>query len=172
MENMKEKFFEMDNVNYLYTGAQGPALKLSMLAMTEYFTNKSLGDKGRAKAEAVENHVKANIAKMIGAKEREIAFLGNASEGINSLVEALNIQLGENIILNDLEYASVYLPWSKRSKEKDIELRLVASKNGRVDYNDMLEQIDENTKLVAISHSSYINGFRHNMSKLREITKE
>lgn len=172
MNNYKELFFNLEDVTYLYTGAQAPALMDSTLALTRYLSDKSLGDKGREKASIVEQQVKKNIATMIGATEEEIAFLGNASEGINSLVEALNIQPGENIILNDLEYSSVYLPWTKRNIEGDIDLRLVKSKDGRVEHYDIVEQIDENTRLVAISHTSYINGFRHNMKMLRRITKE
>src|SRR5690625_2495397 len=143
MDSIKEKFFEMENVSYLYTGAQGPVLKSSMLALTNYVTDKSLGDRGREKAEAVEQRVKANLAKMIGAKEKEIAFLGNASEGINSLIEALHIQPGENIILNDLEYASVYLPWTKRHQDENIEIRIVQSVNGRVNHADIAANIDD-----------------------------
>lgn len=170
MEAYRERIIGLENTNYFYTGAESPSLKVNKEALTQYLIDKSTGELGRVRAAETEKQLKANFAKMINAKENEIAFAGNASEAINNIVDSMDIHPGSNIILNDLEYPSVVLPWLSLQKSKDIEIRLLKSENGEISVKQIENIIDEKTCLVAVSHVSYVNGYRHNLKFLKEIT--
>lgn len=159
-------------MTYLYTGAESPSLASNVDILTNYLRDKSLGEPGRIKASQIEIEAKKNIAKLINANYREIAFTGNASEALNIVAEALNVQPGDNVILNDLEYSSVVLPWVRLKKELGIEIKLINSKDGAIDPDIINKLIDKRTRLVTVSHVSYLNGFRHNLKILREFTKQ
>lgn len=172
MNDVKRLFLGLETVTHLYSGAESPLLKTSVDVLTQYVMDKSFGEAGRQRLFQMEKKLKENIAKLIDASPHEIAFAGNASEAINTLIRGLEIKRGDNVVLNDLEYASVYLPWLKLQKERDIEIRFIKSENGRIDPQRIEESIDERTCLVAISHVSYLNGFRHNLEVVRKITNE
>ena len=170
MEFYRDKILGIENMNYFYTGAESPSLKIAKEAMTQYLIDKSLGEIGRERASLVEKQLKSNFAKLINAKENEIAFSGNASEAINNIVNAMDIQPGTNVVLNDLEYPSVYLPWLSLKNRMDIELRFLKAVDGEISVEEIEKNIDEKTCLVAISHVSFLNGFRHNLKRLKELT--
>lgn len=170
MEFYRDKILGIENMNYFYTGAESPSLKIAKEAMTQYLIDKSLGEIGRERASLVEKQLKSNFAKLINAKENEIAFSGNASEAINNIVNAMHIQPGTNVVLNDLEYPSVYLPWLSLKNRMDIELRFLKAVDGEISVEEIEKNIDEKTCLVAISHVSFLNGFRHNLKRLKELT--
>lgn len=170
MEFYRDKILGIENMNYFYTGAESPSLKIAKEAMTQYLIDKSLGEIGRERASLVEKQLKSNFAKLINAKENEIAFSGNASEAINNIVNAMHIQPGTNVVLNDLEYPSVYLPWLSLKNRMDIELRFLKTVDGEISVEEIEKNIDEKTCLVAISHVSFLNGFRHNLKRLKELT--
>lgn len=170
MESYRDKILGIENMNYFYTGAESPPLKITEDAMTQYLIDKSLGEIGRERASNVEKQLKTNFAKLINAKENEIAFAGNASEAINNIVNAMHIKPGSNVVLNDLEYPSVYLPWLSLKNQMDIELRILKSVDGEISVEEIEKNIDEKTCLVAVSHVSFLNGFRHDLKKLKELT--
>lgn len=172
MNDLKKYFIGLDHVTYLYSGAESPSLASNVEMLTNYLRDKSLGEYGRKKANEIEMKAKKNIAQLINASYDEIAFTANASEAINTLVESLKIKPGDNVILNDLEYPSMVLPWIKLKNEMQIEIRLIHSQKRVVDPKKINELMDERTCLVAVSHVSYLNGFRHNLKVLREITKQ
>ncbi|MGM8213455.1 aminotransferase class V-fold PLP-dependent enzyme [Virgibacillus sp. W0430] len=170
MESYSNKFIGLEHTNYFYTGAESPALKENIEILKKYLLDKSEGELGRAKANKVENQLKTNIAAMIQAKENEISFSGNASESINNIVEAMDIEPGSNIIINDLEYPSVVLPLLSLQKRKRIEVILLKSVEGQIRVDEIESKINDKTCLVAISHVSYVNGYKHDLKQLKKIT--
>lgn len=172
INNIKDEFIGLNGVSYLYTGAEGPSLKKLEESFKEYLLDKSLGEIGRERALSKMYKAKENIAKMIKAKVNEITFLGNTSEAICTVIESLQLQPGDNIVVTDMEYPSLVLPLVKLLSENNFEIKIVKSNNGAVHINQFHEHINEHTKAVIISHVSFVNGYRIDLEKLNEITKE
>lgn len=170
MENLAKEFIGLDNKTYFYTGAECPSLKSNEVAVRQYVNDKSLGEKGREKLYVVEEKLKNNLAKILNCKEAELSFAGNASEVMNNILDSLDIPSGSNIVINDLEYPSVVFPLLNL-QSKGVEIRLIESRQGEVPLADYEKVIDENTYLVAVSHVSYVNGFKHDLKKLNILTK-
>lgn len=171
MRNLSQQFIGLNNKLYFYTGAESPSLSSNESAFIRYLQDKSMGELGRKKFYEVENRLKGNLAKIIHCKASEITFAGNASEAMNNLIDSIQVPENSNIIINDLEYPSVVFPLLNL-RQKGVEIRIVRHSNGEILQEKLEEQMDDNTFLVAISHVSYINGYKHNLRDLRELTNK
>jgi selenocysteine lyase/cysteine desulfurase len=110
------------------------------------------------------------FAKLIGARNEEIAVVGNTSEGMNIAANVLNYPRGAKVVTTDLEFPSAVLPWLR--KRLGVKVQYVKNIDGRVSLDDMEKAVDDKTVAVAVSHVEYANGFRHNLRVLGEIVHE
>jgi selenocysteine lyase/cysteine desulfurase len=88
--------------------------------------------------------------------------------GENLIVAGLGMPAaGGNIVTDALHFeGSLYLYGELRRQGLDV--RMVKPKDGRIDLNDVEKKIDKNTKLVAVSLVSMINGFQHDLQAVCE----
>lgn len=171
MRNSAQEFIGLNNNFYFYTGAEAPSLLSSEKAVLQYINDKSLGEQGRTRFYKVEEKLKSNLAEMMNCKPTEISFAGNASEATNNIIDSLDIPANSNIIINDLEYPSVVYPLLNL-RERGVEIRRINHVNGEISTEDLEKQMDENTYLIAVSHISFVNGFKHNLKELRALTNK
>jgi cysteine desulfurase/selenocysteine lyase len=108
------------------------------------------------------------FAKLVGAKPEEIALVENTSMGLNIAANVLHYPHGSKIVTTDLEYPSVVYPWLRKSL--GVKVHYVKNVDGKILLEDMEKAVDDKTVGVAISHVEYMNGFRHDLRALSEIT--
>jgi len=171
VKNSAEKFIGLTNKLYFYTGAECPSLVSNENAVIRYIQDKSLGELGRKRFYEVENKLKSNLSEMLNCQPSELSFAGNASEAINNILDSLDIPENSNIVINDLEYPSVVFPLLNLRK-KGIEIRTINQSNGEISNEDLMKVVDSNTYLVAVSHVSYVNGFKSDLKYLRKLTND
>lgn len=171
MESLAQQFIGLTNKLYFYTGAECPSLLSNERAVQRYIQDKSLGELGRSKFYEVENKLKKNLAKILSCQPSELSFSGNASEAMNNIIDSLDIPENGNIIINDLEYPSVVFPLLNLRK-KGVEIRTIHHSNGEILQEELKKKMDKNTYLVAVSHVSFVNGFKHDLQALRTLTNE
>jgi len=111
------------------------------------------------------------FGKLINADIDEIALTRNTTEGINIVANMLNLKKGDNVIINDLEFPANIFPWT-RFKKYGVEVRVIKNKNGMIDLLDIEKEIDENTRVVSVSHVQSTNGFKIDLEALGKITNE
>lgn len=118
------------------------------------------------------NEYRITVGRFINAKnpEEEIAFTYNTSAGLAAIAEGLPWEKkGGKIILNDLEYTSNSYLYQVLANKYSLEIEVIRNVNGRLSLEDFSQVIDTNTRLVAISHVQFSNGFRINLKKLANI---
>jgi cysteine desulfurase/selenocysteine lyase len=111
------------------------------------------------------------IAALINATPEEIAFTQNTSEGINIAANVIDWSPGDNVVLNDLEFAPNYWPWL-RLRRFGVEIRMINHKNGRITTQDFVELVDDKTKVIALSSVAWINGLKHDLSEIGALAKK
>lgn len=114
--------------------------------------------------------IRKNIGNLINADPEEISLVPNTSYGINIVAHGLDIKQGENIVTDSLEFPAVVYPFLKLSK-KGVKINLVKT-NPYTFEEDILTNIDKNTRLVAISHVSFNTGLRVDVKKIVREAKE
>jgi selenocysteine lyase/cysteine desulfurase len=161
----KADFRDLERVTHLYTAAECPMLVRAAEAMSDYTRQKSRAEAGRANHAVVTAATKQSLAELLGVAASEIALLGSASEAINAVADVLDLRAGDNVVVNDLEFPSVVLPWLRR-RERGLEVRVVRHREWEIPTGALLGAVDDRTKLVALSHVSYVNGLRHDVEAI------
>lgn len=118
---------------------------------------------------SVVDETRASIAHLIGARPSEIGFTTAAAEGENIVANGLDWSAGDNVVLDDLAYPTAPILWQQKQQTHGIEVCLVANVDGRVDFNEIARAVDGRTRLISISHISYLNGFRHDLRALADL---
>ena len=138
-------------------------------AITNYLDYKASGGGNAPKYSAQQqDKVKQLYANLIGAKASEVSFVPSTLAGENLIVSSLGLPAsGGNIVTDALHFeGSLYL--YGELQRQGLDVRMVKPKNGRIELDDVEKQIDKNTKLVALSLVSMINGFQHDLRAVCE----
>lgn len=109
------------------------------------------------------------FARLIGAAAEEIGLLYATSDGENIVARALNLQRGDNVVIDDLHYQSTYVLYQQLQKELGIEVRVVRHVNGAAPAELFAAQVDAGTKLVSVSWVSHFNGYRQDLRALADL---
>ena len=118
-----------------------------------------------------DQHVKARVARFLGAKREEIAFVKNTTEGLAIVANGLDWRDGDNALVPDIEYPSNVYCWMKLAR-RGVELRWVPNRGGRILVDDIAERIDDRTRLVSLSAVQFSNGFRADLDALGQLCRE
>ena len=99
------------------------------------------------------------IAKIISCQPDEIVLTQSTTDGINIVSNGLSFVDNSNIIIRGMahEHHSNFYPWIKLKEKVSIK-NLPIDKNGFFKLNDLESYIDDNTKLVSLSHALYNTG--------------
>lgn len=155
---------------FLSTCATGPISRQVAEALKDYYEHRLRGEDiplDRYLADARENG-----AKLLAAKKHEIAFIRCTTEGINIIASMINWRNRDNVILNDMEFVSNVYPWMRQAKEHGIKIKCVKNVDERIPVEDIERAIDENTKVIAISHVQKSNGFRCDLEEIGKVAEE
>jgi len=119
-------------------------------------------DEWVARSEGVRRH----LATMLNVTPEEIAFLSNASFGMNTLAELFG---GEGEVLTAAEdFPSVTLPWLRRGYPVKF---LESGSGGAPDYKEIEEAVGDGTRYLVISFVQFATGFRYDLARLGEICR-
>ncbi|MFX1516263.1 MAG: aminotransferase class V-fold PLP-dependent enzyme [Promethearchaeota archaeon] len=114
------------------------------------------------------------VGKFINAKfpEEEIAFTYNTSYGLAAIAEAIRWLKGDKIVINDLEYTSNSYTYQALAEKFGLNLEVIQNIDGVLPMESLSQEIDHSTRLVAISHVQFSNGFRIDLQELAKICHE
>ncbi len=114
------------------------------------------------------------IAKILGVKPTEIIYTSGASESNNTAIKGVCLKYanrGKHIITTELEHSSIVAPLNYLTT-LGYEVDFVAlDENGKVDLDDLIRLIRDDTVLVTISSVNSEVGVRQNLKELSEVIK-
>jgi len=169
---VRDDFYGLDSDKIFFNNASyGPLLKVVKARMDEYFQmiqNLKVGD--------LESYEKRQLcreyaAKLIGASIDEVEFAINTSYGINLAVLGLDYQEGDEVVMPDNEFPSVPYPF-KTLESRGVKIKYVPSVDRNFSFDNMLDQITDRTKVLAISFVQFFNGFKNDIKRLGEFCKK
>jgi cysteine desulfurase/selenocysteine lyase len=105
------------------------------------------------------DRVRELIARLINASADSIAITRSTGHGISLLAEGLDWRAGDNVVGAVGEYPANVYPWMALAS-RQVEYRLAQPVDGRVRPEDVFALVDSRTKVVALSHVEFWNGFR------------
>jgi len=149
-----------------------PMSKGAKQAVVNYLDYKERGiwapSPGLNSAESVK--VRQSFATLIGAKPEEIAFVNSTTAAENLIVASLGLQTpGKGNIVTDALHFEGSLYLYQELAKRGVDVRIVKPRGWEIDAKDFEAAVDKNTKLVAISKISYINGFEHDLKAVCDL---
>ena len=115
--------------------------------------------------------IRTAAARLINAQPTQIAFVANTSEGVSAIANGLVWQPGDNVVSCTDEFPANIYPWMNLSK-RGVELRLAPSTMGKVLTEDILDLINERTRVVALSSVQYATGQRMDLATIGKFCRE
>jgi len=99
------------------------------------------------------------ISKIINCQPDEIILTQSTTDGINTVANGLSFDSSSNIIIRGMSHehhANLY-PWLRLKNKLEIK-NLSIDENGFFNFDEFNKFLDNNTKLVALSHALYNTG--------------
>lgn len=118
-------------------------------------------------------NVRNIISKFISCQPDEIVLTQSTTDGINIVANGIDFEPNSNIIIRGMshEHHSNFYPWINL-KEKITVKTLPIDKNGFFKLNDLESMLNDNTKLVSLSHALYNTGSILPVQKIGEMLKD
>jgi cysteine desulfurase/selenocysteine lyase len=111
-------------------------------------------------------------SQLLNCQPEEVALVGPTSLGLSFVATGLKFKRGDNILIYHDDYPSNVYPWMSLA-EKNVEVRLLNIRNlGIIRPRDVIGQIDESTRLVALASSHFISGFRLEVAEIGKHLRE
>lgn len=157
---------------FLDHAAVAPLPASARTALGEYAT--SLAENGIAAVkEWIDRvgQVRQLAAQLIDAPNPDdVYFVSNTTHGIGVIAEGFPWNPGDNVVLAAEEYPANQYPWMNLT-HREVEVRRVPSRDGRISIDDLRAAIDGRTRVLTISAVEFASGFRNDLDLLGELCK-
>ncbi|MEM6777616.1 MAG: aminotransferase class V-fold PLP-dependent enzyme [Planctomycetota bacterium] len=110
-------------------------------------------------------------AEMIHCDRQEVTLVPNTTAGVNMVAEGFPWQPGENVVVPEGEFPSNHFPWLNQ-QHRGVEVRLVPRRGHQVVVDDLIDAIDDSTRIIAVSWVGYASGFRVDVQRLVEMAHQ
>jgi selenocysteine lyase/cysteine desulfurase len=168
---MKDEFVVRDYEVCLNNARWHPMSRGARQAVIDYLDYKAHGvvtQQGLTSPASIT--VRQSFAELIGAKASEIALVNSTTAAENFVVAGLGLQQpGKGNIVTDALHFEGSLYMYQELAKRGVDVRIVKPRGWRKEMADLEHAVDKNTKLVAISKVSFINGFEHDLKAVCEL---
>jgi len=112
------------------------------------------------------------VAEFIGGENGTTVLTRNTTEAVNMVACGIKWQSGDRVVSTLLEHHSNFLPWMKLG-ERGVDLALIEpNPDGSIDPGAFESIIDDNTRLVALTHASNVLGNVLSVKEIASICQE
>jgi cysteine desulfurase/selenocysteine lyase len=168
--DVRSQFPAADRLLYLDAAHQTP-LATTVRARLDAFYDEAQytgGPKSRWLARV--EHVRAQLAALLGVTAGDIAFTKNTSEGLNIAAHGLGATSGDNVVMLASEHPNNAYAWlSQRSA--GLEVRQVPDDKEWADGDTFAPFVDERTRAVTLSHVMFHSGQRNDVDSIVELAR-
>lgn len=141
-------------------------------AISDYARQAATDDQERIVDPALVETGRSLAARLLNSKPEEIAFVGPTSLALSFIAAGLPLRKHDNILIYFDDYPSNVYPWMALA-EKGVQARLIRARSlGVINPVDVMEQVDEQTRLVALASCHFITGARLDHQAIGKFLRE
>ena len=82
---------------------------------------------------ATKEQARELLAKLLGARPEQVAFVRNTSDALSSVANGLTWRAGDNIVTFSREFPSNIYPWLRVRDNFGVEVRMCEERGGHID---------------------------------------
>jgi selenocysteine lyase/cysteine desulfurase len=99
-------------------------------------------------------------ARVLNATPEEISFVGPTTLALSFIAAGLAFKRGDNVLVYQDDYPSNVYPWMALA-DRGVEVRFMNIRElGCIQSRDVIGQVNEQTRLVALASCHFVSGFR------------
>ena len=141
-------------------------------AIADYARESATGDQEKFVYPAILDQGRKLAAQLLKCQPDDVAFVGPTSLALSFLASGLKLRRGDNILIYFEDYPSNVYPWMALA-EQGVEVRLLNTRGlGVIRPKDVMDQVDENTRLVALASCHFISGYRLDFQAIGKYLRE
>ncbi len=141
-------------------------------AISTYARDAATGDQEKFVYPAALGDGRKVAAQLLHCQPEEIAFVGPTSLALSFIASGLKFRRGDNILIYFDDYPSNVYPWMALA-EQGVEVRLLNTRGlGFIRPKDVMGQVDENTRLVALASCHFVSGYRLEVQAIGEFLRK
>lgn len=160
--------FLIGDVCHLDAGSQHPISRGAHAAIDAYLRYRMV-DPAQPSAPFNEAKVRAKFARLVGADDDEIAFVTSTTAGEQMVLRGLGLpSAGAHIISDELHFFGS-LPLYEEMARQGASVTWLKARDGRIELDDLRRALRPDTRLVALSLVSTINGFQHDLKAVCDL---
>jgi cysteine desulfurase/selenocysteine lyase len=157
---------------YLAHAGVCPLPRRVVQAISDYAAEAGTADQEQFIYPAILNEGRGLAAQLLNCQSSEIAFVGPTSLALSLVAGGLRFRRGDNILIYFDDYPSNVYPWTALA-EQGLEVRLMNTRGlGVIRAMDVMGQVDENTRLVALASCHFISGYRIDLAAIGKFLRE
>jgi cysteine desulfurase/selenocysteine lyase len=112
------------------------------------------------------------FAKLLGANPTDIAVASSATEQLASLAWAIMPEKGSKILSSGIVFPTTVYPFARVARHTGARVEFVQGERGYLDPQKLLEQIDDQTSVVCLSHVEFGSGQRYDIKTFADTCHE
>lgn len=177
LDNIRREFPALEQQVFLDSACVSLAPQRAVNKLREFLDMAALCPSGSSTQhhidmDAMRSAARPQIAKLINGAEDDIALVESTTHGLNLIATSLRLQRGDRVVLCDLEFLEVAVPWVQQRDEVGIEIDTVCNRDGRILVEDIEAALTPRTRAVAISSVQWSNGFRCDLDALSRLCRD
>jgi len=120
--------------------------------------------------------VREKLAAFVNASPEEISLTSNTTEGINLVVNGLDMKQGDEVLVTSLEHPGHINPWRLKEKRAGIKITQVPMpvfpKGTQEIVDAFAAAVTPRTKVISISHTVFITGLIMPLKELSQLARD
>ncbi len=171
ISELRSHFPILREKTYLYNCSQGALCDAAEAGMQKYAA--SWRTSGAPWDEWIETYeaLRGAFARFINAQPDEVAIVTSASAGINPIANALQFdgRDGRNkVVMSEYEFPTMGQIWLAQ-RPRGAEIHFLDGVNNTVPAECYERAIDKKTRIVPLTHVSFVNGFRSDVAAIAKV---
>lgn len=164
MSELRDEFPVLDQIAYLNAGTDGPVpRRAAEAAQRAIAVETAEGRAGKAFFDLVmarRDEIRQRAAWLMGCPPGEVALTHSTTDGLNLVLRGLRLERGDEVVTSDEEHPGLLAPLAALEAETGITVRTAP-------FARLAEAVTGQTRMVAGSHVSWINGQVLDLEPLR-----
>jgi len=96
------------------------------------------------------------LAELVGANPKDMAFVENATTGMNIVAQSISLRAGEEVLLSDHEYGAVKRIWEKTCEQTGAKVVYcrwpLVPRSSQELVDAVMDRVARRTRLIVVSH--------------------
>lgn len=173
LQQISAEFPILPSIHYLNHAAVAPWPRRTAEAVRRFAEeNIKMGARRYDQWLRIEAALREQLRVLLNAPYADdIALLKNTSEGLSLVAHGLDWRVGDNIVISNEEFPSNRIVWESL-RDQGVTVREASLHDAGSPEESLLAQIDDRTRLLAISSVQYASGIRLDLRQLGNFCHE